>query len=109
MNQGKVIILNDKNFDDYIANNVGLLLVDFWAEWCNPCKLLLPIIEELSIEYDNQLVISKINVSDNPAISEKYCIQSIPTILLFKKNDIVDKKIGMLSKIELKEWISTYL
>ena len=95
------IDVNEENFDSVVVNSDKPVLVDFWAEWCGPCKMLTPTIEALAEEYKDTSSIVKINVDDSPAIATKYGIRSIPSILLFNNGDVVEQRVGAVSKDEL--------
>ena len=97
----------DSNFEESIAS--GVTVVDFWAEWCGPCKMIAPIIEELSKEYDGQATFAKLNVDHNPEISMKYNIRSIPTILVFKDGEVIDKVVGAVPKAKLEERVKAHV
>ncbi|HOU47428.1 MAG TPA: thioredoxin [Chitinophagales bacterium] len=97
------------NFKEKVLDNNGVALVDFWAEWCGPCRLIGPVVEELSKEYDGKAVIGKLNVDDNREIAAQYGIMSIPTLLIFKNGEIVDKHVGVASKSDLKKKIEAQL
>lgn len=101
--------LNNDNFQEKVINNNGVALVDFWAEWCGPCRLIGPVVEELSKEYDGKATIGKLNVDDNREIAAQYGIMSIPTLLFFKNGQIVDKQVGVVSKSDLKKKIEAQL
>jgi thioredoxin 1 len=83
------------------------VLIDFWAEWCGPCKEVSPILEEISTEMSDSIKIVKVNIDENPNIPNQYGVQSIPTLIIFKKGEVVATKIGMSSKNELLSWINT--
>ena len=94
---GKAIVLTDANFDDTIKSDKPVL-VDFWAEWCGPCKMIGPAVEELAGEYDGRAVVAKLNVDENPQVTARFGVRSIPTLLVFKNGQIVDKQIGAVPK-----------
>jgi thioredoxin 1 len=93
------------NFKEKVLDNKGVALVDFWAEWCGPCRLIGPVVEDLSKEYEGVATIGKLNVDDNREIAAQYGIMSIPTLLIFKDGQIVDKHVGVASKGDLKKKI----
>lgn len=94
------VALTKENFNESIQN--GVSLVDFWAPWCGPCKMQLPIVEELSAELEGQAVIAKINVDEQPELASQFGVMSIPTLILFKDGQPVDKMVGVQSKDALK-------
>jgi thioredoxin 1 len=97
------------NFQEVVLNSDKPVLVDFWAEWCGPCKMIGPLIEELSTEMDGQAVIGKLNVDENPDIAATYGIRSIPTLLIFKGGEIVDKIVGAVPKASIAQKITAQL
>jgi len=99
---------SDSTFQDDISSQSKLVLVDFWAEWCGPCKQISPILEEIANEKDN-LNILKLNIDENPATPQKYNVRGIPTLMLFKDGKLIDTKIGSLPKSSLEDWINSYL
>ena len=99
---------SDSTFQDDISSQSNLVLVDFWAEWCGPCKQISPILEEIANEKDN-LNILKLNIDENPATPQKYNVRGIPTLMLFKDGKLIDTKIGSLPKSSLEDWINSYL
>ena len=99
----------DSNFKDTALAAGNISLVDFWAEWCGPCKAITPIIEELATAYSGKAVVGKLNVDNNPETAMKYGVRSIPTIIILKDGEIVDKHVGMTSKATLAEKIDAAL
>ena len=99
--------LNLDNFDNEISSSNIPVLVDFWAEWCGPCKMLGPILEEISKDLKDKIQVVKVNLDENQDLAMKYSIRSIPTLLLFKKGELVDTKVGLLPKSDLVEWLGS--
>ncbi len=98
-----IVEVTDGNFDEEVVEANNLTVVDFWAPWCAPCKMIAPIIEELSTEYSGKIKFGKLNVDDNQRTAMKYNIRGIPTLLVFKDGDLVDQIVGVKSKEELKK------
>ena len=90
--------LTDKNFKEMAVDIDGVAVIDFWAEWCGPCRMIGPIIEELHHEYAGKVVVGKVDVDSNPEVSMKYGIRNIPTVLFLKNGEIVDKQVGVTTK-----------
>ncbi|HPA36956.1 MAG TPA: thioredoxin [Chitinophagales bacterium] len=97
--------LTNDNFKEKVLDTKGVALVDFWAEWCGPCRLIGPVVEELANEYEGKAVIGKLNVDDNREVAAQFGIMSIPTLLFFKDGQLVDKHVGVASKGDLKKKI----
>lgn len=104
----KTLEITDSNFNDVISKN-KTVLVDFWAEWCGPCRIIGPIIEELANEYEGKAIIGKLDVDSNQESSVKYGVRSIPTILTFKDGEIVDRQVGAVPKETLTNVIDSQL
>ena len=100
------IKIDDKSFEKEVLNSDSLTLVDFWAEWCGPCKMIGPALEEISDEMKEDVRITKINIDENPTTPQKYGVRGIPTLLLFKNGEVIAEKVGALPKNQLSEWIS---
>ena len=100
--------LDDSNFTQTI-NKFPLLLVDFWAPWCGPCRMMSPLIDQIGKEYMGKLVVGKVNVDENPTISRQFGISSIPTLILFKRGQAVNKIIGSVTKNKIDEMVRMHL
>ncbi|EKT61214.1 thioredoxin TrxA [Providencia burhodogranariea] len=105
----KIIHITDASFEAEVLKASSPVLVDFWAAWCGPCKMIAPILDEVSEEYTGKLTIAKLNIDDNPATAPKYGIRGIPTLLLFKNGSVAATKVGALSKTQLKEFLDENL
>ena len=103
------IEVTDANFEEVVLNSDKPVLVDFWAEWCGPCRMLTPIVEELSNDYDGTVVVTKMDVDSNPGTAAKFGIRNIPTILFFKGGEIVDKQVGVVPKTILASKLDAML
>ncbi|TSJ88863.1 thioredoxin TrxA [Gilliamella apicola] len=104
-----IVSLSEATFDNTINESTKPVLVDFWAEWCGPCKMVAPILEEISQEYGDKIIIAKLNVEQNPNIAPKFGIRGIPTLLIFKNGEVVATQVGALSKAQLKAFIDPQL
>ena len=93
--------LTDQNFDEIVLQSDKPVIVDFWAEWCGPCKMVSPIVEEIGKDYEGKAVVGKLDVDSNPAITQKFGIRNIPTVLFFKNGQIADKQVGAVPKNNL--------
>ena len=101
--------LNDQNFEKEVLKSDKLVLVDFWAPWCGPCRIMGPIIEELAQEIGDKVIVGKLNVDENPITAQKYGIMSIPTLIIFKGGIIVDQIIGVQAKEVIKEKLEGFI
>lgn len=103
------IAVNDNNFNEEVLNTEIAVLVDFWAPWCGPCRMIAPTVEEIAKEYSKVLKVCKVNVDESPQASSHYTIMSIPTLAIFKNGEIVHKMVGVVSKAEIKSAITPYI
>lgn len=106
---GAPVKVTDTTFEDVVVNSKTPILVDFWAEWCGPCKMIAPVLEELAQELDGQLLIGKLDVDNNPDTAMAFGVMSIPTLLLFKDGEPVDRIVGFQPKAQLKRRLETHL
>ncbi len=101
-------VITDANFKELIAGDKPVVM-DFWAEWCGPCRMIAPHVDELATEYDGQVVIGKVNVDENEELPGEYGIRSIPTLLFFKNGELVEKHVGAASKAQIEEKVKNLL
>lgn len=101
--------VNDDDFETSVLNADGPVLVDFWAEWCGPCKMIAPSLEEIGTELNGRLTIAKMNVDENPQTPVKYGVRGIPMLMLFKDGQVAGTKIGALPKQQLSQWVNSLL
>ncbi|MBN2812852.1 MAG: thioredoxin [Bacteroidales bacterium] len=104
-----VVTLTDANFEEMVLNSDKPVLVDFWAEWCGPCRVIGPIVKELSEDYDGKIVVGKLDVDSNPAVASKFGIRNIPTVLFFKNGKVADKQVGAVPKGSLVNKVEALL
>ncbi|WP_370090460.1 thioredoxin [Ekhidna sp.] len=104
----KAVEITDSNFEE-IINSDQPVLVDFWAEWCGPCKMIGPVVEELAGDFEGKAVVGKVDVDANPEVSAKFGIRSIPTLLVFKNGEVVDKQIGAVPKNVLSDKLTAQM
>jgi thioredoxin 1 len=104
-----IVHTNDSNFEADVLNSGKPALVDFWAEWCGPCKMIAPILDEAANEYADKMSVVKLNVDESPNVAQKFGIRSIPTLMLFKDGAVQAQKLGAMSKSQLVEFLETNL
>ena len=102
-----ILYVTDDTFEADVINSSDPVLVDYWAEWCGPCKMIAPILEEIASEYSGKVKIAKLNIDDNPQTPPKYGIRGIPTLMLFKNGEVEATKVGALSKSQLAAFLDS--
>ena len=103
------IAVNDSNFEEVVLKASHPVLVDFWAEWCGPCKMMLPIVEEVATEFEGKITVAKVNVDESAGTAARFGIRNIPTILFFKNGEVADKQVGAVPKTTLVNKVNSLL
>ncbi len=101
--------VSDDTFESEVLKAKGAVLVDFWAEWCGPCKMIGPALEEIAKEMDGRVTVAKVNIDDNPITPQKYGVRGIPTLMLFRDGQVAATKVGALAKSQLQAWVESVL
>jgi len=102
-----IIDVTDETFEHEVLGSSDPVLVDYWAEWCGPCKMIAPVLEEIAVEYDGRVRVAKLNIDDNPNTPPRYGIRGIPTLMLFKNGEVEATKVGAVSKSQLTAFIDS--
>jgi len=102
---GKIVQLDDATFDEHVKASEVPVLVDFWAEWCSPCKQIAPALEQIAEELHGQVTVAKVNIEDSPAVPSRYGVRGIPTMMLFKDGQMASMKVGAMPKQKILEWL----
>ena len=105
----KIVHTNDDSFEDDVLKSEKAVLLDFWAEWCGPCKMIAPLLDEAADQYEDKLTVAKLNIDENPNTPAKYQIRSIPTLMLFKDGEVLAQKLGAMPKKDLTDFLETNL
>ncbi len=101
----KIVHITDESFEEEVLKSTQPVLIDYWAEWCGPCKMIAPVLEEIAADYDGRLKVVKLNIDENPETPPKYGIRGIPTLMLFKNGNVEATKVGAVSKSQLTAFI----
>lgn len=104
-----VLHISDSDFNEKVINASGPVLVDYWAEWCGPCKMIAPILDEIAKDYEGKITVAKLNIDENPATPQHYGVRGIPTLMLFINGEVEGTKVGALTKSQLAAFIDNYL
>ncbi len=104
-----IIHVSDETFGDEVLNSARPVIVDYWAEWCGPCKMIAPILDEIADEYEGKLTVAKLNIDDNQETPQKYAVRGIPTLMIFKEGEVAGTKVGALSKSQLSAFIDSVI
>ncbi len=104
-----VVYVNDNDFNELVLESELPVLLDYWAEWCGPCKMIAPLLDTIADEFAGKLTVAKLNIDDSPNTPQKYGVRGIPTLMLFKNGEIEGTKVGALSKAQLIEFINAHL
>jgi thioredoxin 1 len=102
-----VLHVSDADFNETVINSAGPVLLDYWAEWCGPCKMIAPVLDEVAAEYKGKLTVAKLNIDENPKTPQQYGVRGIPTLMIFKNGEVEATKVGALTKSQLAAFIDS--
>ena len=105
----RIVHVTDDSFEDEVLKSPEPVLVDYWADWCGPCKMIAPVLDEIAAEYEGQIKVAKLNIDENPLTPPRYGIRGIPTLMLFKNGSVEAQKVGALSKRQLAEFLDQHI
>jgi len=105
----QIVHVSDTTFDEQVLNSDTPVMVDYWAEWCGPCKMIAPILDEIADEYRGKLTVAKLNIDENQETPQKYAVRGIPTLMIFKEGEVAGTKVGALSKSQLSAFIDSVI
>lgn len=104
-----IVHVTDDSFQESVLNCDQPVLVDYWAEWCGPCKMIAPVLQEISVDYDGKIIVAKLNIDENPKTPQQYGVRGIPTLMLFKDGEVEATKVGAITKSQLADFIDENL
>ena len=105
----KIVYTSDESFENDVLNSRNPVVLDFWAEWCGPCKMIAPLLDEVAEEYEGRIIVAKLNIDENPNTPARFGIRSIPTLMFFKNGEVSAQKMGAMSKSQLVEFLDNNL
>jgi thioredoxin 1 len=106
---GRILSVTDESFDQEVLQSDKPVLIDYWAEWCGPCKMIAPVLEEIAEQYRDRLTVAKLNIDENPGTPPRYGIRGIPTLMLFKNGNVEATRVGAVSKSQLSAFLDSHL
>jgi len=109
MVSSNIVHLTDADFEEKVLKAAEPVLVDYWAEWCGPCKMIAPVLDDIAVDYAGKLTVAKLNIDDNPTTPQRFGVRGIPTLMLFKNGEVEGTKVGAMSKSQLAAFLDTYL